>query len=229
MDTRRRIAPERVHRLRRRIAPRARPCHHRIAQGRVPSPMQDERACSPNEIMALAQAAGWQSAALPTAGALVGYLILIFANPAHRFFRDGLRCVQRHPRMWIWLSVLGLAYALFQDLAGLSIGRSATLTGKLARLAGLQASRLARTTAGHAWLPALELLAGLFNQAVVSYPTSAAAALLFTIELEGIPNAVSACRKKPLGAMVDRRLSWVGPVRLGGLLQADIFALDLLA
>ena len=134
--------------------------------------------------MVLAQAAGWQSVALPTAGALVGYLILIFINPAHSFFRDGLRCVQRHPRMWIWLSVLGLAYTLFQNLQAYQLGEAQFSLASLLYWPGFKPHDW-RATAGHAWLPALELLAGLFNQAVVSYPTSAAAAFLFTINWRG--------------------------------------------
>ncbi len=135
-------------------------------------------------MMALAEAARWQSVALPTAGALVGYLILIFANPAHRFFRDGFRCVQRHPRMWIWLSALGLVYTLFQILVAYQLGEAQFSLASLLHWPRLKPHDW-RATAGHAWLPALELLAGLFNQAVVSYPTSAAAALLFLMNWRG--------------------------------------------
>src|SRR3984893_11865985 len=162
--------------------------------------------------MALAQAAGWQSVALPTAGALVGYLILIFANPAHRFFRDGLRCVQRHPRMWIWLSVLGLAYTLFQNLQAYQLGEAQFSLARLLDWPGFTPHDW-RATAGHARLPALELLAGLFNQAVVSYPTSAAAALLFTINWRGYQMQFLRAAKGRLGRW------WVG-VYLGLVLCA---------
>ena len=70
-----------------------------------------------------------------------------------------------------------------------------------------------RATAGHAWLPALELLAGLFNQAVVSYPTSAAAAFLFTINWRGYQMQFLRAAKGRLGRW------WVG-VYLGLVLCA---------
>jgi hypothetical protein len=149
-------------------------------------------------MMALAAAAGWQSVALLTAGALVGYLILIFANPASRFFRDGLRCVRRHPRMWIWLSVLGLAYALFQNLEVYQLGEAQLSLASLLYWPGFKPHDWL-LSARHAWLPALELLAGLFNQAVVSYPTSAPAALLFLVNWRGYQMQFLRAAKRRLG------------------------------
>ena len=150
--------------------------------------------------------------ALPTAGALIGYLILIFANPAHRFFRDGLRCVQRHPRMWIWLSVLGLAYTLFQNLEAYQMGEAQFSPASLLHWPAFKPHDW-RVAAGHAWLPALELLAGLFNQAVVSYPTSALAALLFMTNWRGYQIQFLRVAKMRLGRW------WIG-VYLGLVLCA---------
>jgi hypothetical protein len=86
--------------------------------------------------------------------------------------------------MWIWLSVLGLAYMIFQLVQGYQLGEGQfSLTSMLywpafkPRDWGASAER--------AWLPALESVAGLFNQAVVSYPTSAVAALLFLTNWRG--------------------------------------------
>jgi hypothetical protein len=118
------------------------------------------------------------------AGVLIGYLALIFGNPVSRFFRDGLRCLQRHPRMWIWLSILGLVYTIFQVLQVYEMGEG---TFSLMNLLAWPAfrPRSGEASASQAWLPGLELLAGLFNQAVVSYPTSALAALLFLTNWRG--------------------------------------------
>jgi hypothetical protein len=150
--------------------------------------------------MALAETppAGWPSAVLPAAGVLAGYLILIFANPAYRFFRDGLRCVQRHARMWIWLSVLSLAYTLFQDLEAYQLGETRFSSANLLYWPAFKPQGWA-ATARSAWLPALELLAGLFNQAVVSYPTSALAALLFLMNWHGYQLQFLHAAKRRLG------------------------------
>jgi hypothetical protein len=86
--------------------------------------------------------------------------------------------------MWIWLSVLGLTYTIFQLLQAYQLGEGQfSLTSMLYWPAFKP--RDWGASAGRAWLPALELLAGLFNQAVVSYPTSAVAALLFLINWRG--------------------------------------------
>jgi hypothetical protein len=153
--------------------------------------------------MALAEATVWQSAALPTAGALAGYLVLLFANPARRFFRDGLRCVRRHPRMWIWLSALGLAYTLFQYLQAYQLGEEQLSVSSLFAWPGFRPPNLF-APAARAWLPALELLAGLFNQAVVSYPASAPAAFLFLINWRGYQMQFLRAAKSRLGRW------WVG-------------------
>jgi hypothetical protein len=152
---------------------------------------------------ALAEAATWQSAALPAAGTLLGYLILILANPARRFFRDGLRCVQRHPRMWIWLSVLGLAYTLFQNLQSYQLGEARFSLANFLSWPAFKPHDW-RAAVARAWLPALELLAGLFNQAVVSFPTSAPAALLFLTNWRGYQMQFLRAAKGRLGKW------WVG-------------------
>jgi hypothetical protein len=121
---------------------------------------------------------------LPIAGAVVGYLVLVVANPVFRFFRDGLRCLQRHPRMWIWLSILGLVYTIFQVLQGYEMGEGTFSWMNLLSWPSFK-PRAWGAAASQAWLPGLELLAGLFNQAVVSYPTSALAALLFLTNWRG--------------------------------------------
>jgi hypothetical protein len=151
-----------------------------------------------NIALAETSPAGWPSGVLPAAGAVAGYLILIFANPAHRFFRDGLRCVQRHAQMWIWLSALSLAYTLFQILQAYQLGEAQFSSMSLLYWPRFKPQGWA-ATAGHAWLPALELLAGLFNQAVVSYPTSALAAFLFLLNWRGYQWQFLHAAKRRLG------------------------------
>ncbi|HEY6841455.1 MAG TPA: hypothetical protein VI114_09575 [Chthoniobacterales bacterium] len=126
-------------------------------------------------------------------------MLLIFATPVSRFFRDGLRCLQRHPRMWIWLSVLGLAYLIFQALQAYQLGEERELS--MMNLLYWPAFKPSGwgASAGQAWLAALELLAGLFNQAVVSYPASAIAALLFVVNWRGYQWQFLCVAKRRLG------------------------------
>ena len=120
------------------------------------------------------------------------------ANPVSRFFRDGLRCLQRHPRMWIWLSVLGMVYTIFQVLQAYEMGEMESSLMNLLYWPVFK-PRDWGVSATQAWLPGLELLAGLFNQAVVSYPTSALAALLFLTNWRGYQMQFLRAAKSRLG------------------------------
>jgi hypothetical protein len=86
--------------------------------------------------------------------------------------------------MWIWLSILGLVYTIFQVLQGYEMGEGKFSLMNLLSWPAFE-PRGWGASASQAWLPGLELLAGLFNQAVVSYPTSALAALLFLTNWRG--------------------------------------------
>jgi hypothetical protein len=86
--------------------------------------------------------------------------------------------------MWIWLSVLGLAYLIFQVLQAYQFGEGGLSLRSLFFWPAFRPPDWG-ISARRAWLPALEMLAGLFNQAVVSYPTSALAAFLFLINWRG--------------------------------------------
>src|ERR1700674_127133 len=134
------------------------------------------------------------------------------ANPVSRFFRDGLRCLQRHPRMWIWLSILGLVYTIFQVLQGYEMGEGKFSLMNLLSWPAFK-PRGWGASASQAWLPGLEMLAGLFNQAVVSYPASALAALLFLTNWHGYQMQFLRAAKGRLGRW------WVG-VYLGLVLCA---------
>ncbi len=129
---------------------------------------------------------------------MAGYLLLVFANPAYRYFRDGLRCVQRHPRMWIWLCVLGLTYTLFQLLQALQMGEAQFSIQNLLYWPRFHPQDWF-VIAHRAGLPALELLSGIFNQAVVSYPTSAGAALLFLLNWQGYHAKFAEAARRRLG------------------------------
>jgi len=101
--------------------------------------------------------------------------------------------------MWIWLSVLGLAYLIFQALQAYQLGEERELSVmNLLYWPPFKPSGWG-ASAGQAWLAALELLAGLFNQAVVSYPASAIAALLFVVNWRGYQWQFLRVAKRRLG------------------------------
>jgi hypothetical protein len=100
--------------------------------------------------------------------------------------------------MWIWLSFLGLVYSFFQVLQAHQLGASEFSQMSLLYWPAFSPQDW-ETSAHRAWLPALESLAGLFNQTVVSYPTSALAALFFLINWRGYQMQLLRAVKSRLG------------------------------
>jgi hypothetical protein len=141
---------------------------------------------------------GWETSYWVIAAGILGYALFFFTNPVNRFFRDGLRCLHRYPRLWIWLSILGMSYALFQVLLEWEMGNLALSLNNLIYWPDFEPISWS-VAAGRAWLSALELLAGLFNQAVVTYPLSAIGALLFIINWSGCQGYLLAASKRRLG------------------------------
>ncbi|HEV2806013.1 MAG TPA: hypothetical protein VGW57_13910 [Chthoniobacterales bacterium] len=126
----------------------------------------------------------------PLLGLVVGYLIVLFFNPIRLALRDGLRCILRFKRIWLTFVLLGFAYSVFQF---------ATFT-PLHGLADLDFSQVA---APGSWewpafveiwrevpLPALEGVAGIFDNATTTYPLSVIAALLLLINWRGLHGAL---------------------------------------
>jgi len=152
--------------------------------------------------LAIAEAPGnnWQSLAIAAGLGLAGYALLIFTNPAYSFYRDGLRALKRYPRMWIWLTLLSVTYAVFQILQSCEVGEIRLTLTDLVHWPPFRPSDWS-AAAGHAWLPSLEMVAGLFNQAIVGYPSSALAALLFLINWRG-------CRVGVISTARSRLRDW---------------------
>jgi len=140
----------------------------------------------------------WRSLLFSILIAVAGYLILLFTNPAWPAFRDGFRCLQRHPRIWLWLVVLGLGYVAFQFLQDYQLGNLQLSVAGLIYWPPFKPSDL-QTTASRAWLPSLELLAGLFNQAIATYPFSALAAFLFLVNWRGYQFQFARVARRRLG------------------------------
>ena len=154
----------------------------------------------------------WQTLAWAIAAAVVGYTLLFFTNPLYQIFRDGLRCLNRYPRLWLWLSILGLSYTLFQMVLEYKLGEFSLSLNDLIYWPQFKPIDWSMA-AGRAWLATIELLAGLFNQAAVAYPVSAVAALLFLINWRSYQGYFLAASKQRLGR-------WWLPVYVGLLICA---------
>lgn len=140
---------------------------------------------------------------LPRVYALVGlsggYVIVMLFNPVRLALRDGLRCITRFSRVWIVFVVLGLAYAIFQFATFTPIHSSADLDlNQLVSLAKWYWPRLIdvwRETP----LPALEAVAGIFDNATTTYPLSVIAAVLVVANWRGIHRALFRALRKQYG------------------------------
>ncbi|MEQ1851833.1 MAG: hypothetical protein ABMA01_09610 [Chthoniobacteraceae bacterium] len=120
-----------------------------------------------------------------------GYVLVMFANPVRACMLDGWRCVRRYPVLWRLLGLLGFAHALFhlsvrlvlhfQFVPELTWGRagwhdpSMWWSGTPDSLWWLPPSAI-RQALRDAALPALESLAGIFNNAITTFPLAVIAA-----------------------------------------------------
>jgi hypothetical protein len=132
------------------------------------------------------------------------YLLALFANPARHSLRDGFRAIRRYPMLWLPLGVCGFGYALFQLALRVyfycvlpaadrpifmwwrAAGRDPQfrLTGSPESLWYLPPGIFAGIRR-EALLPALENVAGIFNNLVSTFPLAAIAAVLLLINRGG--------------------------------------------
>ncbi len=143
-------------------------------------------------ILTSASASAWIAG-----GAVVLYLAAMLLNPARASLRDGLRAVRRYRLLWLPLGVCGFAYALFQLAQRIYFHAVLPLADRPAfrwwgaagrdpqfRLAGTPESAwylepgVIFTHLREGILPALENVAGIFNNLVSTFPLAALAAVL---------------------------------------------------
>src|SRR5438876_4807171 len=126
----------------------------------------------------------------PLLGLCGGYALVMLFNPVRQALGDGFRCVGRYKRIWLTFALLGFAYFLFQFV---------TFT-PIRNYAGLDLSQVTSLPTWHwprfveIWretpLPALEGVAGIFDNATTTYPLSVVAAVLMIINWRGLHGAL---------------------------------------
>src|SRR5881392_2057170 len=121
----------------------------------------------------------------------------MFFNPVRHAMADGFRCVGRYNRIWITFALLGFGYFVFQFVTFTPIRSWSDFDlGKIASISQWYWPRFTdiwRETP----LPALEGVAGIFDNATTTYPLSAIAAVLMIVNWRGLHSAlVRALRKR---------------------------------
>src|SRR5216110_2788743 len=126
-----------------------------------------------------------------------GYALVMLFAPVRRALVDGLHCLGRYHRIWITFTVLGFGYFVFQFVTFTPIQNWADL--ELSQITSLPQwawPRLSEIWA-ETLLPALEGVAGIFDNATTTYPLSVIAAILMIVNWRGLHSAlVRALRKR---------------------------------
>jgi hypothetical protein len=132
----------------------------------------------------------------PLLGLCGGYAIVMLFNPIRFALRDGFRCLARFKRIWLTFTLLGGAYSVFQFATFNPLPQSSELDFSQVL-----------APAGWAWpgfmeiwrevpLPALEGVAGIFDNATTTYPLSALAAVLLILNWRGLHGALFRALRK---------------------------------
>lgn len=115
-----------------------------------------------------------------------GYLLVLFFNPVRLALRDGFRCIVRFKRIWLTFALLGGAYFVFQFATFTPLrDPSALELNEIAEIRNWnwpQFSDVGREMP----LPALEGVAGIFDNATTTYPLSVIAAILLLLNWRGL-------------------------------------------
>jgi hypothetical protein len=133
----------------------------------------------------------------PVLGLLSGYALVMLLNPVRRALGDGFRCIGRYKRIWISFALLGFGYFAFQFATFTPIQNWADLDpNQIISLPHWYWPRFIEV-----WretpLPALEGVAGIFDNATTTYPLSVVAAVFMLINWRGLHGAlIRALRKR---------------------------------
>ncbi len=132
----------------------------------------------------------------PLLGFCGGYAIVMLFNPVRQALRDGFRCIARFKRIWLTFVLLGFTYSVFQFATFTPIQTSADLDLKqVMSMPSWHWPRFAEV-----WretpLPALEGVAGIFDNATTTYPLSVVAAVLMVLNWRGLHGALLRALRK---------------------------------
>src|SRR5215467_8850486 len=146
-------------------------------------------------------------------GLCSGYALVMLFAPVRRALVDGFHCLGRYHRIWITFAVLGFGYFVFQFVTFTPIRNWADL--ELSQIASLPQWVWPRLS--EVWmetlLPALEGVAGIFDNATTTYPLSVVAAMFMLVNWRGLHGAL-------VRALWKRYGFWGGLVYLILLLSA---------
>jgi hypothetical protein len=130
-----------------------------------------------------------------------GYALVMLFTPLRRALSNGLHCLRRYQRIWITFAVLGFGYFVFQFVTFTPIRNWADL--ELSQITSLP--QWAWPRLGDIWretlLPALEGMAGIFDNATTTYPLSVIAAVLMIANWRGLHGALVRALRKRYGLL----------------------------
>src|SRR6059036_2846166 len=149
----------------------------------------------------------------PLLGLCGGYALVMLFNPVWRALVDGFRCIGRYKRTSITFALLEFGYFVFQFVTFTPIRDWSDLDlGQIASLPSWYWPQLTEI-----WtetpLPALEGVAGIFDNATTTYPLSVVAAMFMLVNWRGLHGAL-------VRALWKRYGFWGGLVYLIFLLSA---------
>src|SRR3954449_9651766 len=128
-----------------------------------------------------------------------GYALVMFFAPVRRALIDGLHCLGRYHRIWITFAVLSFGYFVFQFVTFTPIRNWADL--ELSQITSLP--QWAWPTLSQVWrqtlLPAVEGVAGIFDNATTTYPLSVIAAVMMIANWRGLHSALLRALRKRYG------------------------------
>jgi hypothetical protein len=132
----------------------------------------------------------------PWLGLCGGYAIVMLFNPIRLALRDGLRCITRFKRVWLTFILLGFAYSVFQFATFTPIQHPSDLDFTQSFSPGSWAWPSFIEVWRDVPLPALEGVAGIFDNATTTYPLSVLAAILLLINWRGLHGALFRALRK---------------------------------
>ena len=132
----------------------------------------------------------------PLLGLCGGYAVVMLFNPVRLALRDGFRCITRFKRIWVTFTLLGFAYSIFQFATFTPLQQPSDLDFSQMLAPGDWAWPSFLEIWREVPLPALEGVAGIFDNATTTYPLSVIAAVLFIFNWRGLHGALFRALRK---------------------------------